>query len=196
MFAGFELVETITKRTDGRGSLDLISHIDKTSNSTAPSNRDFLYEVSYSDNPSLSVVTSNTVTVRHLIPKQGILNLSSDITTVNDGVAVLTLSGSNFVENKKLLLKLFRRVKDEAGEYGISTVVETDTIFTDETGFFTIDIHEDYTSNINIVHDDYNESHETLNNRLFFGETVYETLPDIIITSNEVIITHIKVRPQ
>ena len=68
MQEGFELIETIIKRIDDVGYLDLTAHLDRTSNSTAPSNRDFYFEVAYQDSPANVVATSNSVTVRHMEP--------------------------------------------------------------------------------------------------------------------------------
>lgn len=66
MSEGFELVGTITMRTDDKGYLDIVTHVDKTSNSSAPSNRDFYFEVAYKENPDNLVATSNTLSLIHI----------------------------------------------------------------------------------------------------------------------------------
>ena len=175
MTEGFELVGTFTMRTDDKGYLDMVTHIDKTSNSSAPSNRDFYFEVAYKENPANLVATSNTLTVRHLVPIDPVLTLTTDVDEVvgDYDKSILTVHGVDFTKNTSLVLKLYRKVNDS-----IASIVETKNVITDDAGEFTLEIHHNY-----------GEAAEIPSIRDFYAEAPNQSNGKIV-TSNEVSVDH------
>lgn len=175
MSEGFELVGTITMRTDDKGYLDVVTHLDKTSNSSAPSNRDFYFEVAYKENPDLTVATSNTVTIRHLAPNNPVLTLSTDVDEVIGDYekSILTVHGVDFTKNTSLVVKLYRKVNDS-----LASIVETKNVMTDDAGEFTLEIHHNY-----------GDAAEIPSIRDFYAEAPNQSNGNIV-TSNEVTVNH------
>ena len=140
MTEGFELVGTLTMRTDDKGYLDIVTHIDKTSNSSAPSNRDFYFEVAYKENPDILVAASNTLTIRHLVPGNPEITLTTDKTeVVGNDKSILTVKGTDFLKNVSLTIKLYRKIGNP-----LASIIETKNVVTDEKGEFSIEIHQNY----------------------------------------------------
>lgn len=176
MSEGFELVGTITMRTDDKGYLDIVTHIDKTSNSSAPSNRDFYFEVAYKENPDNLVATSNTLTIRHLVPANPKLTLTTDKTEViGNDKSILTVKGSDFTKNTSLAIKLYRKV-----DGSLAAIVETKNAVTDEKGEFTLEIHQNFGNAAAIP-----------SSRVFYAEASNQG-NTIIVTSNEVTVDHVE----
>ena len=175
MSEGFELVGTITMRTDDKGYLDIVTHIDKTSNSSAPSNRDFYFEVAYKENPDILVAASNTLTIRHLVPVDPKITLTTDKTEViGNDKSILTVKGSDFTKNTSLAIKLYRKV-----DGSLASIIETKNAVSDEKGEFTLEIHQNFGNAAAIP-----------SSRVFYAETSNQINTDII-TSNEVTVDHI-----
>ena len=176
MSEGFELVGTITMRTDDKGYLDIVTHIDKTSNSSAPSNRDFYFEVAYKENPDILVAASNTLTIRHLVPVDPKITLTTDKTEViGNDKSILTVEGSDFIKNTSLAIKLYRKV-----DGSLASIIETKNAVTDEKGEFTLEIHQNFGNAAAIP-----------SSRVFYAEASNQINTDII-TSNEVTVDHMK----
>ncbi len=175
MSEGFELVGTITMRTDDKGYLDIVTHVDKTSNSSAPSNRDFYFEVAYKENPDNLVATSNTLTIRHLVPVDPKITLTTDKTEViGNDKSILIVKGSDFIKNTSLAIKLYRKV-----DGSLASIIETKNAVTDEKGEFTLEIHQNFGNAAAIP-----------SSRVFYAEASNQINTDII-TSNEVTVDHI-----
>ena len=178
MSEGFELVGTITMRTDDKGYLDIVTHVDKTSNSSAPSNRDFYFEVAYKENPNNLVTTSNTLTIRHLVPANPKLTLTTDKTEViGNDKSILIVKGSDFTKNTSLAIKLYRKV-----DGSLAAIVETKNAVTDEKGEFTLEIHQNFGNAAAIP-----------SSRVFHAEASNQG-NTIIVTSNEVTVDHVEKR--
>lgn len=175
MSEGFELVGTITMRTDDKGYLDIVTHIDKTSNSSAPSNRDFYFEVAYKENPDILVAASNTLTIRHLVPVDPKITLTTDKTEViGNDKSILTVKGSDFIKNTSLAIKLYRKV-----DGSLASIIETKNAVTNENGEFTLEIHQNFGNAAAIP-----------SSRVFYAEASNQG-NTIIVTSNEVTVDHI-----
>ncbi len=175
MTEGFELVGTLTMRTDDKGYLDIVTHIDKTSNSSAPSNRDFYFEVAYKENPDILVAASNTLTIRHLVPGNAKLVLTTNKTAVvNNDFSILTVVGTDFTKNSSINLNLFRQIDSD-----LASKIETKNVVSDENGGFTLEIHHNYGNGAIIP-----------STRTFYTEASYVNTPDTIITSNTVDVDH------
>ena len=174
MTEGFELVGTLTMRTDDKGYLDIVTHIDKTSNSSAPSNRDFYFEVAYKENPDILVAASNTLTIRHLVPGNPEITLATDKTeVVGNDKSILTVKGTDFLKNVSLTIKLYRKIDSP-----LASIIETKNVVTDEKGEFSIEIHQNF-GNAAVIP----------SGRVFYAEASYQINSDII-TSNEVTVVH------
>lgn len=176
MSEGFELVGTITMRTDDKGYLDIVTHVDKTSNSSAPSNRDFYFEVAYKENPDNLVATSNTLTIRHLVPADPKITLTTDKTEViGNDKSILIVKGSDFTKNTSLAIKLYRKV-----DGSLASIIETKNAVTDEKGEFTLEIHQNFGNAAAIP-----------SMRDFHSEATYIGDDPSIITSNTVKVNHL-----
>ena len=176
MSEGFELVGTITMRTDDKGYLDIVTHVDKTSNSSAPSNRDFYFEVAYKENPDNLVATSNTLTIRHLVPVDPKITLTTDKTEVlGNDKSILTVKGSDFTKNASLIIKLYRKI-----DGSLASIIETKNVVTDGKGEFILEIHQNYGGAAVIP-----------SMRDFHAEASYSVDNPIIVTSNTVKVDHL-----
>lgn len=170
----FELVAELKSSTDEKGFLDLQGFIDKTTDGDVPSNRDFYFEVFYSENPEVLVTTSNNVTIRHITRSEPVLNLVTDKDLIiGEGYSILTLTGTDFKPNSGLVVKVLRYIED-----ALPTVMETKTTVSDTDGKINIVVHENHTY-----------AGPSVGIRNFFAEVMYEEEPTIY-KSNEVAVDH------
>jgi hypothetical protein len=131
----FELVATITGTSDELGYLAEDVFNDIFEEGPVPSERDFYFDVAYSDKPDLIIATSNQVTINHELPPvitepptteppttppptipaptyEPELSLNSDVVKVKrpDGEVNLTDTLIGFPPNSSVRLKLYRKV--------------------------------------------------------------------------------------
>lgn len=170
----FELVGTITMRVDDFGQLQVVSHVDETSNAAAYSNRDFYFEVAYKENPHVIVANSNMITIRHTAEDKSTVALSLDKNQlVGEGEIKLTANGEFFTKNSTLKIGLYRSANDM-----LATLIEELEVQTSTDGNFSLDI-EQY----------FSENPEESVDYSYFVEASYKGISKLI-TSNTVILLH------
>lgn len=186
MLEDFELIGTVTKRVDELGSLDIVVHLDKSLNAVYPSNRDFYFDVAYTDNPANIVTISNSITVRHIEIEKELLVLETDEVELNEGErSILTVTGEKFASNKTINVKLWRKVSkstfEDEEEITDFFEIENRIVTSNQDGRFSFKIH-------------YNESNliENPSLRTFVAKAWLVEKPSLITISNTVDVNHLK----